>query len=139
MKDSNLHFLGCSVTFKEWREHSLKIPTSEALPVFAKPSPMTLGLLKLWLLKLLFLKLHRGKSHSSPTHLNHSKERPMQHFSDAKMYFRVLSSCTRKGKHTLDAVAEAVHRKQAFEGRQGKSIFLILMDSSLRFSLALNS
>lgn len=74
---------------------------------------MTPGLQKLWLLKLLFLKLHQGKSHSSPTRLNHSKERPMPHFSDSKMYFRVLSSRTRKGKHTPDAVAEGGRSQEA--------------------------
>lgn len=44
-----------------------------------------------------------------------------------------------KGKHSPDAAAEAVHRNQAFEGQQWKSIFLVLVDSSSCFPLALES
>lgn len=44
-----------------------------------------------------------------------------------------------KAKHSPDAATEATHRKQAFEGQQCKSVFLVLADSSSLSTLALNS
>lgn len=116
---------------------SVKVPTSEAFPVPARPSPITPGLQKLGVLKaisgrnsfLFFLSL---------ASLNHRKVRPRRYLSVSKTYFKVLFR-SMKAKHSPDAATEATHRKQAFEGQQCKSVFLVLADSSSLSTLALNS